>query len=202
MRKFLVRLAIVLIVVGLLFLVWMIKGHGISLWLDSVGTTEVASTPLKSLTYEGSEQSGWFRYGDAILGFAGPDNKPVGLLLHREPDENYTLTIDGKSFPLGEGSVGASPDQIEFHPKPNDELVMVTRTGTPWPTFFQMNFMTGQAPSWKRNFYHRLRWRKPNGPKLRIVWRYEQFYYRGNGWTQAMMTDLGTTGVLHADIEL
>jgi len=63
-----------------------------------------------------------------------------------------------------------------------------------------MNFMTGQAPSWKRNVYYRLVWNKASGAKLVIVWRFEQGFYPNGGWTSTTMTREGFTGLLQVDV--
>ena len=60
--------------------------------------------------------------------------------------------------------------------------------------------MTGQSPSWKRHLYYRLIWKKQNGAKLEMIWRYEQYFYPGDGWASGMMTREGVTGLIRVDI--
>ncbi len=69
-----------------------------------------------------------------------------------------------------------------------------------WPTPFDFNFMTGHSPSWKRHLYYRVLWKKPSGAKLEMLWRYEQYFYPGNGWASGFMTRQGFTGLIQVDI--
>jgi hypothetical protein len=70
----------------------------------------------------------------------------------------------------------------------------------PWPNFFETNFMTGNSPTWKRNRYQKLVWKKPDGTKLEMLWRYEQYSYPNDGWTTAFMTRPGSTGLIRIEI--
>ena len=60
--------------------------------------------------------------------------------------------------------------------------------------------MTGHAPSWKRHYYHQLVWKKRSGAKLEMLWRYEQYFYPADGWTEGNMTHEGTTGLIKVEI--
>ena len=44
----------------------------------------------------------------------------------------------------------------------------------------------------------RVVWEKPDGCRLEMVWRYEQYYY--DHWTSGFMTRAGTTGLIRVDI--
>src|SRR5205823_14758117 len=67
----------------------------------------------------------------------------------------------------------------------------------PYTTLFRsdLNFMTGHSPSWKRHLYYQLLWKKTSGAKLEMLWRYEQYFYPGNGWASGFMTHEGSTGL-------
>src|SRR5208282_3075137 len=67
-------------------------------------------------------------------------------------------------------------------------------------TPFEMNFMTGKSPSWRRNLYYRLVWKKASGAKLVMVWRFEQGFYPDDGWTSGTMSREGSTGLLQVDV--
>jgi hypothetical protein len=69
-----------------------------------------------------------------------------------------------------------------------------------WPTPFDINFMTGHSPSWKRNLYYALDWRKASGQRLEMVWHYEQYFYPGDGWTSGFMIREGATGLIRVKI--
>jgi hypothetical protein len=60
--------------------------------------------------------------------------------------------------------------------------------------------MTGQSPSWKRHLYYRLSWKKVSGAKLEMLWRFEQYFYSGDGWANGFMAHEGSTGLIHVDV--
>ena len=43
---------------------------------------------------------------------------------------------------------------------------------------------------------------KDVGAKLEILWRYEQYFYSGDGWANGFMTREGSTGLIRVDIRL
>jgi len=69
-----------------------------------------------------------------------------------------------------------------------------------WPTPFDLNFMTGHSPSWKRHLYYRLTWKKQNNTKLDMLWRYEPYFYSADGWVSGFMMREGSTGLIRVDI--
>ena len=60
--------------------------------------------------------------------------------------------------------------------------------------------MTGNSPRWKRFRYQHLVWKKNDRSELDMVWRFEQYYYASDGWTEAWMTDPGSTGLIRVRI--
>jgi hypothetical protein len=86
-------------------------------------------------------------------------------------------------------------------PASDDASIEIRRSILNWPTPFEVNFMTGHSPSWKRHLYYRVSWKKSSGANLEILWRYEQFFYPGNGWTSGFMTRKGSTGLIRVDIK-
>ena len=106
-------------------------------------------------------------------------------------DNQLALATGGKIFPFGP-LTSASEDTVErlaTAPPPGDQAFLATRHSVlSWPTPFDMNLMTGQSPSWKRHIYQEIRWKKSSGAKLQMLWRYEQFFYPGNGWASGSMT--------------
>ena len=66
---------------------------------------------------------------------------------------------------------------------------------------FDLNFMTGQSPSWKRHIYYEIRWKKSSGANLEMLWRYEQFLYPGNGWASGFMTRQGSAGLIRIKLK-
>jgi len=74
------------------------------------------------------------------------------------------------------------------------------RSAISWPTPFDLNFMTGHSPSWKRHLYYRLTWKKQNNTKLDMLWRYEPYFYSADGWVSGFMMREGSTGLIRVDI--
>ncbi|MGD0120919.1 MAG: hypothetical protein ABSD30_22855, partial [Candidatus Binatus sp.] len=116
--------------------------------------------------------------------------------------DRITLTNGAQLFAMGACTDrNAGTGEFDITPDPGDEVALVVdRSLISWPTFFEMNFMTGQSPLWRRDLYYRLTWKKPSGAKLALVWRFEQGFYSTDGWTSGTMTREGSTGLIQADI--
>jgi hypothetical protein len=202
MRRILITLAIVIALFAAISASWILGGRQILLWLDGFGTAEVRTLSLSSIVYEGADTGGFFRMEEMILGTTAPDNRQFPISVRSNAQGNFVLTKDDKSFPLGKPREANGVAGREFTPDPDDELVLTIRRSVfSWPTPLDINFMSGHSPSWKRHFYYRLRWKKPTGPKLRMIWRFEQYFYPGDGWASGFMTHEGTTGLIKVDIE-
>src|SRR5262249_950782 len=114
----------------------------------------------------------------------------------------------GKVFAFGPSLSTAEnrSDYLAATPQTGDEAFLVTRRGAlSWPTPFEFNFMTGHSPSWKRYLYYEVRWKKPTGATLDMLWRFEQsFYgkqlYPDSGWDNGFMTREGSTGLIQIEI--
>jgi hypothetical protein len=84
---------------------------------------------------------------------------------------------------------------------PTDQAFLATRhSALSWPNPLDFNFMTGRSPSWKRHVYYEMRWKKSSGANLEMLWRYQQFFYPGNGWGSGFMTREGSTGLIRVKI--
>jgi hypothetical protein len=203
MRKVLIKLAIYLGCLVIAFLIWVFAGRQISIWIDDLGTTKVVkSFVVSSLSYDGTERGGTFRIGDLTLSTSAPNQQPFPITIQNDAQGRLILTKDEKSFPLGEPRSANNSSAREFVPDAGDDATLATRrSSVPWPTPFDLNFMTGQSPSWKRHLYYQLRWVKPDGTKLRMIWRFEQYFYRGTGWANGFMTHEGTTGLIRVSIQ-
>jgi hypothetical protein len=201
-RRILIQVAIVIALLAAMSILWIFAGRHISLWLDGFGTADVKTLQLSSVIYEGAVTGGAFRIGDMILPISAPDNRPFPINIQSDAHGGFVLTKDAKAFPLGKPRDEDAFPGREFATDPGDELVLtIGRSVLSWPTPLDVNFMSGHSPSWKRNLYHRLRWKKPDGPKLQMIWRYEQYFYSGNGWASGFMTHEGSTGLIKVDIE-
>ena len=202
-RRILIKVALVIALVAVMSILWIFAGRQLSLWLDRFGTADVKTLQLSSVIYEGAVTGGAFRIGDMILlSISAPDDRPFPIDIQSDAHGGFVLTKDTKAFPLGKSRDENASAGRQFVPDPGDELVLTTRKSVlSWPTPFDLNLMTGQSPSWKRHLYYRLRWEKPDGPKLQMIWRFEQYFYPGNGWASGFMTHEGSTGLIKVDIE-
>ena len=185
MTRVLIRGLVVLALVIGASLIWLLAGRQISLLLDRVKTVSLKSLSVDPLSYDGTEQGGIFQIGELQLSTAGPDNQPFPIRIQFDSKGRPVLTGPEQSFLL----VFEPGDQASF---------TVRRSMMSWPTPLDLNFMTGQSPSWRRHLYYVLRWNKPSGSELMLVWRYEQYFY--SSWTSGFMTRAGTTGLIQAEL--
>ncbi len=129
-----------------------------------------------------------------------PNYSPYPMEMKVDPDRKFVLRCAGHAIALGrvddslgEGrGPGLKPeagDKAQFH---------IEHSRLSWPTPFDINFMSGHSPSWKRHVYYRLVWKKRAGGRLEMLWRYEQYFYEN--WASGFMTRADTTGLIRVDI--
>jgi hypothetical protein len=208
MRKILITLGI-LIAFGVgVMASWIFWGRQISLFIDRFGTIEVASTKISSLTYEGNGTAGWFIANNDVHLILDDIIPKITLSIGSTKDNQVAVASGGKVFAFGP-SLSASEnggDNLATAPQAGDAAFLVTRhSALSWPTPFDINFMTGHSPSWKRRIYYELRWTKSTGASLDMLWRYEQLFYGkqfapDNGWDNGFGTRPGSTGLLRVEI--
>ena len=195
MRKILIALLIVIVLGGL----WLWRGRDLSMLIDRFKTIETSTRPVKTIVYEGNGTGGILHVADAALSLNQTqlgDAKPnVGTT----KDNQLALSLRGKIFSFGPVSPEGE-NLTAAMPADDAATVSIEHSALSWPNFFEMNFMTGRTPSWKRHTYQRLSWKKPTGAKLEMIWRYEQYYYSEDGWTAALMTREGVTGLIRVEI--
>src|SRR4029453_2539955 len=202
MRRILLLLATLAVGAAALAALWIFKGREISSFIDRYWTMETGSAPIQSIGYEGSGTGGIFIVNGVrlILNDVRPD---LSLSVGSTKDNQLALATSGKVFPFGP-LTSASEDtgeRLATAPPPGDQAFLATRHSVlSWPTPFDINLMTSQSPSWKRHIYQEIRWKKSSGAKLQMLWRYEQFFYPGNGWTSGFMTREGSTGLIQLKI--
>jgi hypothetical protein len=203
MRRVLVLLVILAIGVAVSAALWIFRGREISSFIDRYWTVEVQSAPIHSIAYEGSGTGGML-ICDGVS-FSLNDVTPgLSLSVGSTKDNQLALASSGKVFPFGPlKSVSEdTPERLATAPPPDDQALVTTRRSVlSWPTPFDINLMTSQSPSWKRHIYYEIVWKKSSGANLRMLWRYEQFFYPGNGWANGFMTREGSTGLVRVDIK-
>ena len=203
MRRLLILFVTLVVVAAALAALWIFKGREISSLIDRYWTVEGRSMPIQSIGYEGSGTGGILIINGVSLSLN--DVRPnVSLSVGSTKDDQLALASSGKVFPFGLLKSSPSQDSAErlvTAPPPGDQAFLATRHSVlSWPTPFDLNLMTGRSPSWKRNIYQEIRWKKSSGANLQMLWRYEQFFYPGNGWTSGFMTREGSTGLIRVEV--
>jgi hypothetical protein len=202
MRKILITLGIIVACIATLSILWIFAGRQLSLFIDRFGTIKTASQPIKSISYEGSGTGGFFVINGLHLSLGPADSKSAELNVGTTKDNQLALSFESKVFAFGPLRSSES-DQLAMEPKPGDDAVLsIGHSALDWIEPFNLNFMTVRSPSWNRYLYNRLIWRKQNGAKLEMLWRYQQPYSPGDGWTNAIMIREGATGLIGVDITL
>jgi hypothetical protein len=197
-RKILITLGILVAFVIAILASWIFAGRQISLFLDRFGIIEMTSARIKSIAYEGSGTGGILRVNDLALSLN--DRNGPSPNIGTTKNDQLGLADGGKVFAFGPPRLGAE-NLATVPPAGDDAFIEIRRSILSWPTPFDLNFMTGQSPSWKRHLYYRLLWKKPSGAKLEMLWRYEQYFYPGNGWASGFMTREGSTGLIQVAIK-
>ena len=197
-RKILITLGILVAFVIAIVASWIFAGRQISLFLDRFGIIEMTSARIKSIAYEGSGTGGILRVNDLALSLN--DRNGPSPNIGTTKNDQLGLADGGKVFAFGPPRLGAE-NLATLPPAGDDAFIEIRRSILSWPTPFDLNFMTGQSPSWKRHLYYRLLWKKPSGANLEMLWRYEQYFYPGNGWASGFMTREGSTGLIQVAIK-
>jgi len=198
MRKILITLAVLIAVVIAFLATWIFYGHQISLLLDRFGTIEMTSARINSIAYQGNGTGGILHVNDLELSL-NDRNGPTPSIGTTKNDQ-LALADRGKVFAFGPVRTEAE-NLATVPPAGDDASIEIRRSILNWPTPFEVNFMTGHSPSWKRHLYYRVHWKKPSGATLEMLWRYEQYFYPGNGWASGFMTRQGSTGLIRVDIK-
>src|SRR5678816_265617 len=192
MRRILIFLAIVAVGGAALAALWIFRGREISSFIDRYWTVETRSAPIQSIGYEGNGTGGILMVNDVSLSL-NDVRRGLSLSLGSTKDNQLALATSGKVFPFGPlpSTSENTGERLATVPPLGDQAFLAIRHSIlSWPPPLYLNFMTGHSPSWKRHIYYEIRWKKSSGAKLQMLWRYEQFFYPGNGWTSGFMTCL------------
>lgn len=203
MRRFLIPLGTLVVGAAAVAVLWIFRGREISSFLDRYWTTEIQSTPIQSIKYEGSGSGGILIVNGVSLSLNEP-RPGLSLSVGSTKNNQLALASNDRVFPFGplRSSSEDGSENLATAPPPADQAFIATRHSVlSWPTPIELNFMSGQSPSWKRHIYQEIRWNKLSGTKLQMLWRYEQFFYPGNGWASGLMTREGSTGLVRVDIK-
>jgi hypothetical protein len=182
---------------------WIFSGREISSFIDRYWTVESQSQPIQSIGYAGSGTGGILIINDVDLSL-NDVRSDLSLSVGSSKDNQLALATSGKVFPFGPltSTSENTGERLATVPPSGDQAFLAIRHSVlSWPTPLDLNFMTGQSPSWKRHVYQEIRWKKSSGTNLQMLWRYEQFFYPGNGWTSGFMTREGSTGLIRVEIK-
>ena len=196
-RKILITLGILVAFTISISATWIFGGRQLSLFLDRFWTIETASSRINSVVYEGSGTGGILHVNDLALSLN--DRNGPSPNVGTAKDGQLALADSGRVFAFGLPRSEAE-NLATVPPQGDDAFIQIRRSILSWPTPFDFNFMTGHSPSWKRHLYYRVLWTKPSGAQLQMLWRYEQYFYPGNGWASGFMTREGSTGLIRLDI--
>jgi len=192
------KILIVLLVIVTMSILWLWRGRDLSMLIDRFYVITASQRSVKTITYEGNGTAGILRVDDLTLSLNEVELGGAQPSGGTTKDNQLALSFNGKVFPFGPASGG---DNLAAA-VPNDDVALVStqHSAIPWPNFFEINFMTGKSPSWKRHTYQRLVWKRSTGAKLEMLWRYEQYFYPEDRWVEAFMTRPGSTGLIRIDI--
>ena len=192
MRKFLIALLLLIALVVL----WLWRGRDLVTFADRFKLIETSSQPIETITYNGDGSGGALQIGDVTLRLDEGGTTPnVGTT----KDGQLALSYAGRIFAFG--PVPVEIQQLRATRSSDDTATLsIEHSALAWPNFFEVNFMTGNSPKWKRYIYRKLTWTKANGAKLEMLWRYEQFFYANDGWVEAFMVRPETTGLIRVEI--
>lgn len=156
---------------------WLLAGASISAGLDRLLTVGETPLPLGQFALE----SGLFTIGSRRW-WLGSE-----LRVAQDSHHRVTLSSGSSTFTFGPtvacalGSEGAC---FDFAADPGDEIAFTkSRSWLAWPTPFQVSIMGAARTSWRRHAYYRLLWKKRSGAALELLWRDQQGFYAGVGWT-------------------
>lgn len=179
---------------------WLAAGRPIELFLDRFITLRQKTLPVGPLEYDSAS----LRIGAVSIPLIGTDNQLFNLSVQLDSQNRLVLSAGGRSFTLGPRLSEPDPSgrsELAFAAEPGDELTFrLERSVLTRPTPFEINWLGGTTPWWRRYMYYRLQWKKPSGAKLEMLWRYEQQYYSKKGWNEGYMMYDWFTGLVWVKI--
>jgi len=193
------KILIVLILIVTISILWLWRGRDLSMLIDRFELIETSSRLIKTITYEGNGTGGILHVENLDLSLNEVELGTAQPSIGTTKDDQLALSFGGKVFPFGPTQSGTG-GLVAATPPGDVATISIQHSPISWPNFFETNFMTGNSPRWKRHIYEKLSWKKPTGAKLEMLWRYEQYFYSQDHWTEALMTRPGATGLIRVEI--
>jgi hypothetical protein len=170
-------------------ILWLCLGRRISMLVDSLfpGQPKPQPTDPMSIAFDPNGISSRFTLASWTWPLSWPwPPGPFDLKIILSRRQELILCADGRSFAFGPvQKMWADTDkpQYQFIPAADDGVSFTRDLGRlPWLTPFTFNIMGVSVPKAKRYAYDRLRWTKPGGSTLEIIWRNEYWWYPRTGW--------------------
>ena len=193
MCRILIRSALAVLALIVLGVAWVVAARPISMMLDRLHTVTIESRPITEIRLE--PDGGTLRIDDLPLSLAGTDYRPFPMTTKIDPARQWVIETAGHAIALGPVEQSSGVLRPERGDKARFEI---DHSLLSWPTPLALNFVSGHSPSWKRHVYYRLTWEKPDGGRLEMVWRYEQWFYET--WASGFMTTPDSTGLIRVEI--
>ena len=175
------------IIFVLLTVSWVWAGRVLTLVFDRVIPFPTTSLAVSRLTYHGSE----FLVGGEKLTITKLDNENADLHLATDLQNRAVLSLGRDAFVLGPRTNAVNPNgplTVDVVADAGDRVLLTTHESLlGWPNPFEISWLGGSSPRWKKYVYYRLVWTKPTGARLAMRWRYERDYYPRTGWTDPLV---------------
>ena len=192
------RALIIAAVIAAVVVAWLVGGRQLVLLADQFATEGETKPVLSPIIYSPS----LFSVDNVPLFLTPPAGLDAELIVVEDDTGRIVLNLGGKIFVLGKRGAteaGAGPYDVAIVPDLGDTVTLrFSHSLFAWPTPLELNFITGNSPSWKRHTYYTLTWGKMDGATLEMTWRYEQWFY--DDWASPMMTHQGVSGLISARI--
>lgn len=180
-----------------LLIAWIAGARSLSLLLDRLHRVAMESQPITQLGLE-DVSGGMLRINDLPMSTAAPDFHPYPMTATLDAAGRFVATSAGHAIALGQPEDSGRRSSTIKPASGEKAYFAVERSILSWPTPLEINFISGHSPSWKRHLYYHLKWEKPDGGRLEMIWRYEQYFY--DDWASGFMTHEGSTGLIRVDI--
>jgi hypothetical protein len=189
-----------LVILALWTAFWLWKGRGLTQAVDRVIPFPTRSLAVTPLTFHGSE----FVVGGEKLTITQLNNENAALELATDLQNRVVLSLGSDAFVLGPRTNPINPNGpliVDFAADSQDQVRLTAHESLlGWPNPFEISWLGGSVPRWKKYVYYRLVWTKPSGARLAMRWRFERDYYRRTGWTDPLMKYDFQTGLESVEI--
>jgi hypothetical protein len=215
MRKFRITFVVIIIFAATMSILWLIVGCQLSMFIDRYETIETVSWPIEGFTIEGHGTGRALAVGEPDVPTDSTAKRflcleltmPSGESPHFGTTKNgeAALSFAGKVFAFSSLLAGGTEDMVDWigiqRPPEDEASFSIRHSALSWMEPLNFNFMTSKSPSWKRRLYYQITWKKPNGARLKMLWRYGERYLAEDGWSSETVTCQDWTELVRVDIQ-